>query len=120
MSKEIWDYHDALSRTLSSDDILAEVITSYIDDTQTVFNQLVDAIESRDLENIRFHAHTLKGTAANIGAPSFSDHAKQIEFAVKDNLIEQLEPLLAQLKQSKLVLFEQLSCFLNDRSQPEK
>lgn len=116
MSKAIWDYHDALSRTLSSDDILAEVITSYIDDTQTVFDQLIDAIKSRDLENIRFHAHTLKGTAANIGAPSFSDHAKQIEFAAKDNFLEPLDPLLSQLKQSKLALFEQLSSFLNNRS----
>ena len=44
----------------------------------------------RDWDNYRIVVHSLKGNALTIGALNLSEHAKELEFAARDNRIDEI------------------------------
>jgi HPt (histidine-containing phosphotransfer) domain-containing protein len=51
-----------------------------------------------DLPKLRIHAHTLKGTAATIGAYRLEQAARDLDQAAKEGKGEQIEALMASLE----------------------
>jgi HPt (histidine-containing phosphotransfer) domain-containing protein len=77
-------------------------LDTFIESFYDSYPNLVSSIEQEDYENIRFHAHTLKGTFANFENNEFknlSELFKKIEFMAKDKKdLEQIKILLEQVK----------------------
>ena len=71
-----------LERCMDDEDFYLDILASFVEENQ------LDALESLYLENnwakYRIKAHTLKSSAAYIGAEELSAWAKQIELAAKE------------------------------------
>jgi HPt (histidine-containing phosphotransfer) domain-containing protein len=61
------------------------LVNAFLDEATSIFEQLFTAIEQNDFENITLHAHSIKGSAANLRLEEISELAKSIEFAGKAN-----------------------------------
>jgi len=115
MSSEckIWDYALAKKRSLGQDQILAEVMRSFLSDSTKLINSLQQGVENRDFETIRFHAHALKGSSANVAAHELSEAAKAIEYAAKDNDLNRISDLMIALENARTLLFTMVQEFLD-------
>ena len=64
--------------------------------------QLEALFRTRDWDNYRIVAHSLKGNALTVGALQLSEHAKELEFAARDNRIDEImekhEPFLKEYR----------------------
>jgi CheY-like chemotaxis protein len=66
-----------------------------------MISQMMFALNKNDSEALREHAHSLKGSAANIGAERLAKAAKRLEDAARHNTVEK-----AQIDDIKLELEE--------------
>ncbi len=57
----------ALTNASNDPEFLAEIAVMFVEDAAVELNGLQTAIAAGDPEQIRFHAHTLKGMAGNLG-----------------------------------------------------
>ncbi len=96
-------------------DLLKEVLQIFIDDVPRKMNGLRNALDSADADAIRFEAHSMKGSSANIGADLFRELAFKIEQAGKEHqigtaveLFEKLESELTRLKTRIATVIESL------------
>jgi signal transduction histidine kinase/CheY-like chemotaxis protein len=56
-----------------------------------IINQMILAFNKNDSEALKEYAHSLKGSAANIGADSLAKLAKSLEIAVSNNSAEKIQ-----------------------------
>jgi len=61
------------------------LVNAFLDESGSIFERLFAAIESSDFEQITLHAHSIKGSAANLRLEEVSELAKEIEFAGKES-----------------------------------
>ena len=64
-------------------DFLKLLIETYLEDAQTLYQQLVDASQSGDSNLACRFAHTLRSSSANMGAIPLSNYAKLIEESLR-------------------------------------
>jgi HPt (histidine-containing phosphotransfer) domain-containing protein len=72
---------DRLIDRLGDEDIIREVLPSYIESSKERFAELTLAVRSGDCKSIAAHAHALKGAARNLSLERLSDMAGQLEHA---------------------------------------
>ena len=63
---------------------LKEILDAYISTAPNLVNQIEDALISQDVDNLRLHAHSLKGSSANIGANTLSSLSASLEQFAKE------------------------------------
>jgi two-component system sensor histidine kinase/response regulator len=97
-SKKIFNRDAVLNRLNHNNDLLHELVDSFITDTPQHLKDIREAIEAQKVEKVKTEAHNLKGAAANVGADLFKEVAFQLECAGKSqnlntalNLYERLE-----------------------------
>lgn len=78
----VFDERDALDR-LGDSALLTEVLALFADDAKTVISHIESSLKSGDLVAASRHAHTLKGSAANISAGAVRSAAEACESAAK-------------------------------------
>ncbi len=79
--------HDDILNMGFDEETVDVALDAFIESTEESLPKLVTAIKEENMEDIRFHAHTLKGTYANFDNENFkelSELFKEIEFAAKD------------------------------------
>jgi len=102
---------DRLIERLGDEEIVKEIMPSYIEDTTEHFEKLSQAVKTGDCVAIAYHAHALKGVGRNLSIDRLSDIARQMEQAGRDDDIEantlyfndlkpEVEKVLAVLSQS--------------------
>ena len=97
---DVWDKAEALSRLAGSEEILQKVIEMYIPETKQTIEKLQKALEEQNRDEVRLHAHTIKGSSANISAKQLQAVAKELEFGAKGDMsFEQMNTLFEQLKE---------------------
>ena len=64
---------------LMGEDVFAELVNTYVENSAQHFEKLVTAIEQGDMQEIRFRAHSLKGGSANMGASALADQFFELE-----------------------------------------
>ena len=75
-------------------EFLAELLETYFTDTPQQFTTMHEAISSKNAEDFRRAAHSLKSNSANFGAMELSQKAKDLEELGKvGNLEKAGEPL---------------------------
>ena len=83
----------------------------FIEQTPAQLHGLRAAMEGRDMGAARRTAHSIKGTAASIGATTVSEQAGQIELALKNTDLETAGRLFPKLRKELGRLEEYLSAF---------
>ena len=69
----------ALSRVGGQVDLLKEVAGLFLDDFPRSLQQIHQALGTRDAETLAHHAHNLKGSVCNFGAPEIVNLASELE-----------------------------------------
>jgi CheY-like chemotaxis protein/HPt (histidine-containing phosphotransfer) domain-containing protein len=93
----IVDQLRALARA-GSPDLLERLHASFARDTPPRLSALRAAVASGDRAAMAFNVHTLKGSAANLGAEQIAEVCRELEVAIGDPDPERLEPLLRALE----------------------
>jgi len=79
-------------------DEMAILVEDFVTSTGTMFHQLADPQVRADAQVVMRHAHTLKSSAAMIGAMRLSAQARELEAATKLGELAGLDAALAQMQ----------------------
>ncbi len=80
----LWEHEEALKRMGENEVLLDKIIQSFIGDAQGMMHNLKDAVGSGNFAEIELHAHSLKGSSANIAATALQAISKSIESYAKE------------------------------------
>ncbi len=113
---------DRLIAELGDPDVVATVISTFLDELPAWRSQLTDGVASHDFATARRAAHTLKSTAALLGASELSARCADFEAADGDaqTSSELLGPLLAQADRAMVELDEMRTELLTERRTVDK
>jgi CheY-like chemotaxis protein/HPt (histidine-containing phosphotransfer) domain-containing protein len=71
---------EKLMNDLQSDGaLLQEILGVFVRDASEQIDAIADSIRESDVAEVRSHAHTLKGSASNVGAMALSDASARLE-----------------------------------------
>jgi signal transduction histidine kinase/CheY-like chemotaxis protein/HPt (histidine-containing phosphotransfer) domain-containing protein len=84
MVSPLWDEQEALARLGNKKNLLMKVVHCFVVDGRQTLEELRTAIENSKFSEAQLHAHSLKGSAANISALKLQAIAKTLESAAKD------------------------------------
>lgn len=80
----VWDKAEALSRLGGNEALLGKIIRSYVHDAPKMLDSLEKSVQMNDASSVQLHAHSIKGSAGNVGAQKLQQIAKTIELAAKE------------------------------------
>lgn len=90
-----------------------EILSSFKTSVDDRFEQIVLAIESQNSADLELHAHSLKGTAANLGFELLSEIAAEIEIFGKNDDFNQASSRVESLNQTILQSKQELNTVLD-------
>lgn len=100
---------DQLIERLGDEDIIREIMPTYIVDTENHFQAICEAVKLADCASIAAHAHALKGVGRNLSVDRLSDVAQKMESAGRHDDIETATLLLNTLTIEKEKVLSVLS-----------
>ena len=87
-----------IERLDGDEEIAREVAEAFVESGRELLAQLEAAVPRSDAAQVRLHAHSLKGAAANIGARTLADLALHIEEAGREERLDEAARLLPELR----------------------
>ncbi|MBV1911599.1 MAG: response regulator, partial [Kangiellaceae bacterium] len=109
----IWDKKSALKRTMGRVDRLKLFIDLFFKEYPALIEAIFEATKNKDLEKVRFSAHTLKGISANLSGLKLQAKALEVESAAKSNEQCIVESLLGELEEEIQALLDEFNRFIN-------
>ncbi len=94
----VFDTDDFLSRTMGDRELIKISLKAFFEFTPSLLDNLEKAVSSQNLDEVARCAHSLKGSAANIGAKKLSDLAQQMESVSDNHDVEGLKQKLKKVK----------------------
>ena len=98
--KDAIDEESAMKYCMGSRAFLEKMLATFRKNEKS--KQLETFFRAKDWDNYRLIAHSLKGNALTVGAMRLSEHAKELEFAARDNRIDEImekhEPFMKEYK----------------------
>ncbi len=94
------DIDSALKRLDNDLDLFNELIGIFINDTTGRINELKSAMNHSDILALERIAHSIKGSASNIGAIEVSNAAKNLEYIAKDKEITKADTCIKELEEA--------------------
>ena len=79
-----------------TEDAFQTIVQTFLDSGEQTIHDIEAAYQSRNFENLHFHAHSLKGASANMGALKLSDLCAQINVLAKASSTENMEEIIKQ------------------------
>jgi PAS domain S-box-containing protein len=76
---EVFRESELLERLMDDRELAHTILAGFLDDVPTQVRKLKDFLNSGDTPGAQRQAHTIKGAAANIGAPALSEVAFELE-----------------------------------------
>jgi HPt (histidine-containing phosphotransfer) domain-containing protein len=107
VSAVIFDEADLLERLGDDAELVAEVLTVFLDDAPVRVDAIRVALAQRDAAELRAAAHALKGAAASIAASALfeaaqdleqTSHRGQLDSAAVDRVARETETLASALR----------------------
>ncbi|WP_224963203.1 ATP-binding protein [Geomonas subterranea] len=95
-----FDLGDLLERLDGDEELVGLFVTKFIEAATGHLHQLQEALQRGDHEECYFKAHTIAGTAANMGAARVRKIAAQMEQAAKNKEVDLLPAQLQQLQEA--------------------
>lgn len=96
---DAFDIGVLVERLDGDEEIAREVAGAFLESSRELVTQLETAISGHDPDQVRLHAHSIKGAAANIGATAVADLASEIEHAGRDGDLATAEQHFPQMRQ---------------------
>ncbi len=96
-SSQILNREIALSRTGGDEELLGVIFQVLLDNEADWWSQLDAALEQGDLPTVQRLAHTLKGTADNVGAQFAYEAATELELLAQRSSLSKLAPARSRL-----------------------
>jgi HPt (histidine-containing phosphotransfer) domain-containing protein len=96
IDRSAWAAIQALRRS-GRPDLLARVLTTYLEDSHWLIKQIHDEVHSNDPVALYEAAHRLKSSSAQLGALATATHCKDIETLGRSGQFERAEGLLGEL-----------------------
>jgi CheY-like chemotaxis protein len=87
----LWDEVDALHRLGGNNALMRKIIESFMNDGPKSLALLSKALEDNNTQDAQLHAHSLKGSAGNVGALKLQNFSKHLEDAAKDNNLSEVQ-----------------------------
>lgn len=110
---QILDYDNLnMLKEVIGDDLKA-ILDSFNDITPQVIEQLDQAIKQQNAAEVRHHAHTLKGSAANVGAIELPALCIELENMGRNGELEGAEVLFSQVESSYSRLSNAVNEYIN-------
>ena len=97
MGKEILNWQDGVARVVNNRALYAKLLGRFADSLSDSPAKVSEALAAGNTEDARMQAHTLKGTAANLGAEALAEAAMHLEEAIKNG--QDTSALLASTQQ---------------------
>jgi CheY-like chemotaxis protein len=108
--EKLHDRKKALANVGGDEELLAEIVTAFGEECPQRIAQIRDALNRGDAKLLQRAAHTIKGNAGTVGAPSVAALARRLEelgesgeTAGAEELTDQLESVLDRLQQELTV-----------------
>jgi len=77
-------------REIIGDD-LKEIIKNFIETSPEILEKIKSSLDKKNASDLKLHAHTLKGSCANIGAVSLPDLSFKLELKASEGIAENLD-----------------------------
>jgi len=107
--EEIIDWAQVMSR-VEEEDQVKEIMPVFVTDNRERLKMLTEAVEQADLNEVKLHAHAIKGSAANVGAIQLSDAALSLEDMASQENLSMTGELLGNIKAE----FERFESFVSN------
>ncbi len=101
----------------NNEEFYREMLSSYLANNKSV--DIRKSYEQEDWEQYRILVHALKSTSLSIGAVTVSERAKELEFAAKENRIEDIKMQHDSMFALYQELLQQLEDALNGKAETE-
>ena len=105
------DYKAALKRLGGDHSFFLELVKIFEEDAPNLIGEIKEAYQQDDAENLKRHAHALKGLALNFSADDFVKSVADIEKAGRENSVAAASPQVADLTAGYQRLFDELSTY---------
>jgi len=76
-------------------EVFDQLVKAYIDASDKCFNEAADVLEKKDMELAERMFHSLKSSSRNVGAEKLGDLAAIIEAALRENRLDDLQPVMS-------------------------
>lgn len=96
MSEMINNEHLGMLKEVIGDD-LKEILQTFLDSAPDTLSQIQQAVSSGSAVDLRLHAHTLKGSSANVGATQLSELSLVVENMAKEENVDDAEAKVAEI-----------------------
>lgn len=113
MRKKIIDLEDALDRVQDDKELLLELFDIFEQDFKLKRKELEKSLLSKDVENVRNIAHSIKGASGNISAHRIQEVCLFIEKEIAEDTVDLIKEKIPELD----VYFEEYkkeSCVIRD------
>jgi len=111
---EIFDYQELMNRMGGNEEFIKEIIKDFPTYLSGQIRELNAALNEKNSEKIRYHAHTIKGMCANMAAHRLTDTARQIELAGKEEKTDTACHLTRIMEHESVILQSVLSDMFPD------
>ncbi|MEM9454602.1 MAG: response regulator [Myxococcota bacterium] len=74
------------------------LIGDFIEDSTRLVTEIEDCLEQGDVRTLNYDAHTLRSTAATMGASSLSGAARALEHRTEDGTLDGVAPYVTELR----------------------
>jgi len=89
--------NELLRRVQGNDDLLAELVRLFLDDAPKQIKEIHSAVRDGAASRLEYAAHSLKGSAASLGARALAEAARKLELRGRDKQVDGAEADLAAL-----------------------
>ena len=86
-----------------------EILELYVESTSSDLNELKTALAAGDAEKVHSRSHSIKGASGNLGLQELYEQAKKIDDRARENLMEELEPMVRDFTKKYDKLVEKLN-----------
>lgn len=80
------------------EDLARRLMPVCVQDNKERLELLIETVRAGDAENVKFHAHGIKGSAANLGAERLAQAARALEHAASENDLSEAGDLLRKIQ----------------------
>lgn len=91
------DWRDLFER-IPDEEIIAEFADSFLKNARKIMSTLKEAVASGDPEEIELHAHSMKGSASNIGAITLAKLSWQLEKTASEKQLDSACDWVSQIE----------------------
>lgn len=97
--EKVFDRGELLARLMGDEELLQQILAGFLEDIPQRIRALEQGLEQGDTLLVRRQAHTIKGAAANVGAPTLRQVAWQLEQAAETADPGNTQTLMAALRE---------------------